>query len=64
MKIRVPYAFFWEGNKEYGIPEVEFGVIKSGNPQPPGPRVPPGMAIPGDNTEDEDWDLDELDRLG
>lgn len=58
MKARVPHAYFWHGNKEYGTPEVEFGVIRNSTPQPPGPRVPPGMPIPGDNS-DQDWsDLD------
>lgn len=35
MKIRVPFAWFWYGESEYGQPEVESGTIASSNPQPP-----------------------------
>jgi hypothetical protein len=35
MKIRVPYAWFWKGSKEYGDPEVESGTIADASPKPP-----------------------------
>jgi hypothetical protein len=49
MKIRVPFAWFWAGDPEYGTPEVESGTIAaSGDPVPPtvGPRLPRGEPPP------------------
>lgn len=62
MKIRVPFAWFWYGETEYGTPEVESGTIASASPQPPaqalahavqratesGPRMPVGAPPPLD----------------
>ena len=54
MKIRVPWAWFWEGSKEYGEPEVEMGTIANlpdadapRHPIGPGPRMPNTMKLPG-----------------
>lgn len=35
MKIRVPFAWYWYGDKEFGEPEVEMGTIADANPTPP-----------------------------
>lgn len=36
MKIRVPFAYYWYGSKEYGTPEVEVGsIMNNPNPKPP-----------------------------
>lgn len=35
MKIRVPFAWFWFGETDYGTPEVESGTIASTQPKPP-----------------------------
>jgi len=62
MKIRVPFAWFWYGEDQYGTPEVESGTIAAANPQPPeqvlaqlanrmtspGPRLPAGEPPPLD----------------
>ena len=62
MKIRVPFAWFWFGEPDYGTPEVESGTIASTQPKPPeqvmaqamqrmtaqGPRLPAGAPAPLD----------------
>lgn len=62
MKIRVPFAWYWFGETEYGTPEVESGTIASTQPKPPeqvmaqamqrmtsqGPRLPTGAPAPLD----------------
>lgn len=50
MKIRVPFAWFWYGEQEYGTPEVESGTIAAANPTPPavGPRIPGNTPLPND----------------
>lgn len=35
MKIRVPFEWYWYGDKSYGDPEVEAGTIADRNPTPP-----------------------------
>ena len=35
MKLRVPFAWFWYGDSEYGTPEVEAGTIHGSKLQPP-----------------------------
>lgn len=64
MKARVPYAYFWHGDKSYGVPEVEFGVIRKNNPQPSGPRIPPGLPVPGMSEEELDMDDEDEDYAG
>ena len=52
MKIRVPFAWYWFGEDQYGTPEVESGTIASTNPRPPRAvdpgRYPPGTPVPHD----------------
>lgn len=51
MKIRVPFAWFWYGDDEFGNPEVESGTIAASNPQPPAhlaPRLPVGTPLAND----------------
>lgn len=62
MKIRVPFAWFWYGDNEYGTPEVESGTIASANPNPKPPpqalnRYPPGMPAPLHAGEVEEEEL-------
>lgn len=44
MKIRVPFAWFWFGETDYGQPEVETGTIASSNPTPPKSLLERAMA--------------------
>ena len=53
MKIRVPFAWFWYGEAEYGNPEVESGTIASTNPTPPNVRRVP-LANDGGQLREED----------
>ena len=65
MKIRVPFAWFWYGEDEYGNPEVEAGTIGTGTPQPPvvqGPRLPSGEPPPLDGGMTRIEDLDRPDE--
>lgn len=59
MKIRVPFAWFWYGEIEYGTPEVESGTIAAANPQPPalGPRLPAGTPLPDDGPQQTEEEL-------
>lgn len=46
MKIRVPFAWFWFGEDQYGTPEVESGTIASSNPTPPPQALARAAAMP------------------
>lgn len=58
MKIRIPFAWFWFGETEYGQPEVESGTIASSNPTPPAAalrraQLPPMTNDGGELPEEE-----------
>lgn len=59
MKIRIPFAWFWYGEVEYGTPEVESGTIAASNPTPPaiGPRLPAGTPLPDDGPQQTEEEL-------
>lgn len=67
MKIRVPFAWYWYGDTEFGTPEVEAGTIASpGAPQAPasmGPRMPVGMPAPLDAGQLHEAELQNLRSL-
>ncbi|AZS06613.1 hypothetical protein SEA_JACOREN57_47 [Mycobacterium phage JacoRen57] len=60
MKLRVPFAWYWFGDQNYGVPEVETGTIADSKPTPPpnlAPRLPPGTPLPGDAPPVKEEDL-------
>jgi hypothetical protein len=61
MKIRVPFAYFWWGSKDYGMPEVEVGEIMNSNPTPP--EIPGAPRLVEDTRSEEEKRLDKIERL-